>query len=183
MIRTITTRLLLAAALVVTIPTAATAQVPAAPEGTQWYLTGYDTGGAELTDVPWDLGATLTLDGGRATGYAGCNWFEASYEIDGDAIDFGEPGTNAVFCPDRLLKVETAYLEALPKAVRVSADVDGPSNALYLFDADDEYLLRFTASDSALLVRQVRELTAELEAQQQTIKNLRSRIKELEQGS
>ena len=183
MFRTVATRLLLATALVVTIPTAATAQDEASTiEGRQWYLVGYDAGGAELTEVPWDLGATLLLDEGQAYGYAGCNGFDARYELDGDALSFGDPGTTDVGCPDRLLAVETAYMAALPKVARVAGDSSANSRDLILFDADDEHLLRFTSSDSALLWRQVRELTEQVEAQQKTIRNLRARIKELEQG-
>lgn len=184
MSRNVSTRLLLAAALVVTTATATVAQEEQpTPEGTQWYLTAYDAGGPELTDVPWDLGATLMLDDGQAYGYAGCNGFDARYELDGDALSFGAPGTTDVGCPDRMLDVETAYMAALPKVARWAGDSSASSSNLILFDADDEHLLQFTASDTALLFDQVRGLSVQLEAQQQVIEKLRSRIKELEQAN
>ena len=139
MLRTVVSRALLAAALVITVPGAAAAQAEGpTPEGTEWYLTAYDAGGIELTEVPWDLGATLTLDAGQAYGSTGCNAFNASYELDGKALTFGgEPGTTDVGCPDAELEIEAAYMAAFPKVVRWAIDTGVTSDrGLILFDAD-----------------------------------------------
>jgi heat shock protein HslJ len=185
MIRTVALRALLAAALVVSIPTAATAQEDGPTlEGTEWHLVAYDAGGPELAALPWDVTATLSLDAGQAFGSTGCNGFGASYELDDKALSFGQPGHTDVGCADKTMEIEAAYMAALPKVVRWAINTGATSDAgLILFDADDEHLLRFSSSDMGLFVGQIRELTDQLAAQQEVIKNLRARIKELERAN
>ena len=184
MSRIISTRLLLAVALVIAFPAVATAQQEVdLPEGVEWHLVAYDAGGPELTDVPWDVVATLTLDAGQAYGSAGCNGFGADYQLDGKTLSVGEPMRTFVGCPDARMAVEESYIAALPKVTRWAIDtgVTGDRD-LILFDADDEHLLRFSSSGMGLLVGQIRALTEQVDAQQQVIRNLRARIKELEAG-
>jgi heat shock protein HslJ len=185
MIRTTATRVLLATALVITFPIATTAQDEVAtPEGTEWYLVAYDAGGPELTPVPWDVVATLTLDAGQAVGSTGCNGYFGTYQMDGERLTFSPS-----FLTDRGCiyetrgEVQAAYMAALPRVARWAIDTGTTDErALILFDADDEHLLRFSSSATARLVGQIREMTDQLEAQQQVIEDLRARIKELEQG-
>jgi hypothetical protein len=183
MVRTVRLRALLAVALVIAIPGVSSAQDEGpSPVGTEWYLTAYDAGERELTPVPWDLVATLDL-GDFALGSDGCNPFNASYSLDGEALTIGDPGHGDKACDEQTTAVEAAYLAALPKVARWTIDTGATSDqSLILFDADDRQLLQFSSSDIDGLFRQVRELTAQLQAQRQVIKNLRARIRELEQG-
>jgi heat shock protein HslJ len=184
-IRSVALRVLLAAALVISIPAATTAQEDRpTPEGTQWHLVAYDAGVPELTRVPWDIAATLTLEAGRAFGWAGCNGFGATYGLVRKAIMFRELGQTDMGCLDEAWsEVEDAYMALLPRAIRWATD-SGPTGDrdLILFDADDEQLLRFSSSGMGLLVGQIRELTDRLEAQEKMIDDLRARIAELEPG-
>jgi heat shock protein HslJ len=184
MTRIVVSGVLLAAALVITVPTAAAAQAEGlTPEGTEWHLVSHEYGGLEHTDVPWDLDATLNLDAGQAFGSTGCNGFSASYELDGETLTFGQPGHTDVGCSEARLDIEAGYMNALPQVVRWAIDSGSTGGAdLILFNADGGHLLRFTSSDTALLVGQVRALTDQVRAQQQVIERLRARIKKLEQG-
>lgn len=131
MSRTIATRVLLAAALVFTVPVATTAQDEVAtPEGTEWHLVAYDAGGPELTPVPWDLAATLTLDDGQAVGSTGCNRYFGSYEIDGERLTFSRGFHTDRGCFDEKQgEVQAAYLAALPPVARWVIDTGPRTNA------------------------------------------------------
>jgi heat shock protein HslJ len=184
MIRTVAFRALLAAALVITIPGAATAQAEGPTlEGTEWHLVAYDAGGPELTPMPWDVVATLSFRKRQATGSTGCNGFGARYELDGEQMTISPRFLNQRACPAPKGEVEAAYWAALPKVARWD---DGPrltdDRQLILFDADDEQILRFSPSRDALLVDQIQALTDQLAAQQQEIAAMQARIEELEQG-
>jgi heat shock protein HslJ len=175
MFRIVMLRALLAAALAITIPASTTAQDEATPDGTEWYLVAYDAGGPDLTAVPWDVFATLTLDDGQAVGSTGCNGFAATYAIDGEQLTFSPRFQTQRACPGAKMEVEASYMAALPQTARWDA---GPSRTrdreLILFDADDEPLLRFSPYDTVLLVRQVQELTAELEMLRTELEALRA---------
>ena len=130
----------------------------------------YNAGGPELTDIPWDVVATLTLDAGQAYGTASCNGFGAGYQLDGKTLSVGEPMRTFVGCPDARMAVEESYIAALPQVTRWAIDtgVTGDRD-LILFDADDEHLLRFSSSGMGLLVGQIRALTEQVDAQQQVV--------------
>lgn len=102
------------------------ASEPAAPVasalGVEWRLVS-------LASAPVGLGANgqpLTLllaeEGGRASGYAGCNQFSASYALAGSALKFGPLAMTRMACADGTV-LETQYTQALEGAtgLRVTA--------------------------------------------------------------
>ena len=58
------------------------------------------------------------LRGGRLTGSAGCNTYNATFTIDGGAIEITPPATTRKICPEPegVMEQETAYLAALASA-------------------------------------------------------------------
>jgi heat shock protein HslJ len=186
MFRTVMVRALLAAALVVTIPGVSSGDEASTLEGTEWYLTSYDIGGLEPTEVPWDLGTALRLDDGMAHGYGGCQSIAGEYTLDGESLTFTRVGeTTDIGCPEQPMEIEAAILALLPRTVRWTVDtppVPGDRH-LILLDADGRHLLRFSSSSTENLGRQVRDLTALVAAQQKEIRALRARIRELERSA
>jgi copper homeostasis protein (lipoprotein) len=78
----------------------------------------------------------------RITGTGGCNSFSGSYEIEGDAIDFGALATTMMACPDGE-DVDLALVAALEKA----ATFQKTPHHLELFDTDGQSLARFEARE------------------------------------
>ena len=107
-------------------------------EGIQWYLT--EVGGSPVSPMAGDRQPHMLLDPEekQATGFAGCNHFFGSYELDGSLLTFGPMGTTRMACPDLETGLETSVLEALA-TVRQWEPADGE---LLLLDAD-EVLARF----------------------------------------
>ena len=155
MIRSTIARLALAAALAISLPAATAAQMEdPSPEGVVWHLAGYAVAG-ELGIVPWHVDPTLLLDGGRASGSSGCNRFDGTYTLEGDALSFDEAFVmTRMACGDEAGVVEDAYMATLPRTARWSIEDD----VLSFFDEAGERLLDFeravvslTPSDVAAL--------------------------------
>lgn len=164
----------MAAALVATIPAAATAQdeAPTTPEGIDWALTAYfDDGTAEMVSLPFGLEATLRLQDGIASGSGGCNQFSGTYEIDGTSLSFGEEMTvTLALCEDGAQMVEDAYLAALGK-------VDGwtiAAGALELSDGLGDVILTFEVPHILWTTSQMTGLMTTLNGLQIEIATLRS---------
>ncbi len=187
--RTNTMRALLGAALVLTIvPWTAAAQVGATtPEGRDWHLVSYVVDGGHH-QVPAGVDATLWLEAGRVIGSSGCNSLAGAYEIDGEALTFSGVGLDTeVGCSDAGKKVEAGYLAALPTTASWAMDIDtGPGpmtvHGLVLRDAAGETILAFEEPSLSQTYADVQRLIALVDTQQQEIKALRARIKELEQA-
>ena len=99
-------------------PTATPAPVPDPLSGTRWNVINYNNGSAVVTLLP---GTSLTLDfgaDGRATGSSGCNTYQASFSLNGNAISIGQPAATALFCADPagVMDQEQAFLAALQAA-------------------------------------------------------------------
>jgi heat shock protein HslJ len=82
-------------------------------EGVHWYLT--EVTGAPVSPMADDKQPHILLDPAlkRATGYAGCNNFFGSYELDGALLTFGPIGQTRMACPDLETGLETNVFEAL----------------------------------------------------------------------
>lgn len=62
---------------------------------------------------------SLTFDGqGRAFGNAGCNHWFASYQLDGDTLSFGQPGSTRRMCAPALMEQEQRFFQALGEVQR-----------------------------------------------------------------
>lgn len=110
---------------------------PAPPgefEGVPWIVT------AGLSAPSWEQFApSATFSNGKVSGSAGCNQFNASYEVDGDKLELGDISSSLMACPPLADPVEREYLEALRA-------VDGwrmENGELVLVDEDGNDLLRF----------------------------------------
>jgi heat shock protein HslJ len=195
MFRSLLVRVLLGAALVLTIPAAGAAQADTAtPEGTEWHLVQY-TDGDRLTAGPWWVDATLMLDGGTASGSTGCNGFSGTYEVSGDSLQFGAAfAITEMACPEPQMSVESSYMAVLPQTASWAIDT-GPTTddqLLHLRDADGRDTLVFalpamglTEADVFALSRQLAEQDARIERLTERLDSvrigtLRDRIKTLE---
>jgi putative lipoprotein len=101
----------------------ATVTTPSVPIADRdWELV--ELGG--VTDLRGSSGrsATLRLDSAtsRATGFAGCNRFNASFRIAGDSLTIEDAVSTKMAC-DRGMELESRFLAALPE-VRTYALVD-----------------------------------------------------------
>ena len=190
MIRSVSTRLSLAAVLLLALPATAAAQEP--PESTDWHRA-QDADGGDLVSVPWFVEATLRLESGDATGSGGCNGFTGSYELEGESLRVVELGSTVMGCSDPMLGVEDGYLAALPDVASWTVADVGDGRTMHLRDAAGNDLLIFETPALGLTRSAVRGLAAELDElrsqvdrHEERIDNirigtLRERIKTLEQ--
>ena len=103
-------------------------------KGTEWTLV---SGVA----APPDAVPIVKFDGGLATGFAGCNYYEGDYALDGDSIEIGGIASSAMACPRPEMETEETYLS-------VYAEVDGWSieDSELVLSADGDEVLRYAAA-------------------------------------
>lgn len=71
--------------------------------------------------------AVVTADfsaDGRLTGNAGCNTYGADFAVDGDELTVLGVVSTTMACEPRIMRMERAYLERLPKATSFTVDGD-----------------------------------------------------------
>ena len=85
-------------------------------EGVHWYLT--EVAGAPVSPAADDKQPHILLDPAQkqATGFAGCNNFFGSYELDGSSLTFGPMGATRMACPDLETGLEASVFNALESA-------------------------------------------------------------------
>lgn len=103
-------------------------------EGSAWSL-------ASGVEAPADSTPTLTLEGGNASGFGGCNTFRGSYELDGDSISIGPLAATLMACEEPKMAAEGAYLPALE-----AADAWAVEDGELVLSTGGEETLRFSAS-------------------------------------
>jgi heat shock protein HslJ len=108
-------------------------------EGLQWHLT--EVAGSPLSPMTDGKQPHILLDPARnqATGFAGCNHFFGSYELDGFLLTFGPMGATRMACPDLEMGLEASVFEALESTRKWEIE----SGDLLLFDTH-EFLARFS---------------------------------------
>jgi heat shock protein HslJ len=108
-------------------------------EGIQWFLT--EVGGSPVSPMADDKQPHMLLDPEekQATGFAGCNNFFGSYELDGSSLTFGPMGATRMACPDLETGLETSVFKALESTRKWKIE----GGDLLLLDADD-VLARFS---------------------------------------
>ena len=93
-----------------------------------------------LSSPSWeDFAPSATFADGRVSGSAGCNTYNASYEVDGESLQLGDIASSLMACPPLADPIENEYLGKL-RAVdgwRIERD------ELVLVDGDGNELLRF----------------------------------------
>lgn len=178
---------LLAAALVATLPAAAIAQDGSPlPEGPTWHLTAYADD--DFASVPFAVSATLRLEDGAATGSSGCNTFNGSYMVEGDRLAFDEQfELTRAACPDEIAsRVENGYLAALPQVATWAME----GEQLVLSAADgarllvfEEPVLSLTRSALAQIAGIISDQGAELAEQQAGLDRVNERIDNIRIGT
>ena len=118
---------------------------PLTLEDTHWQASGINNGkGGVVSSANTPL-ATARFREGKVSGNAGCNSFNASYEIKGDQITMGPGMTTRKHCaePDGIMGQEQEYLQALSR-VRVYELTD---TGLKLRDEKGALQVDFVAGD------------------------------------
>jgi heat shock protein HslJ len=90
---------------------------PDALEGVEWVLERWDRG----EPAPAEPVVTVRVDGGRASGNAGCNQYSgtlAQFDVPGN-MRFGTFALTRMMCPGDAMQVEARYLAALGETVKV----------------------------------------------------------------
>ena len=122
------------------------AVTPLTLEDTQWQAAGINNGrGGVASSATTEL-ATARFQDGKVSGHAGCNSFNASYEITGDQITIGPAMTTRMHCaePDGIMDQEQEYLQALSR-VRV---VELTDTGLKLRDEKGSLQVNFVVGNS-----------------------------------
>jgi heat shock protein HslJ len=92
-----------------------------------WTVSGYNNG--QQAVVSPIAGTTLTAtfgEDGALSGSSGCNTFNGTYTLDGDAIAIGPLATTMMACPDEIMAQEQAFLTALTSSAKVSVEAGRP---------------------------------------------------------
>ncbi len=82
-------------------------------------------------------------DGGKLSGYGGCNRFFGQYTISGNKIRIGPVGSTRMACPKPVMDMETALFAALETAKMFLRS----KTNLVLLDADREEQARLIQTD------------------------------------
>ncbi len=108
-------------------PTATTAPAVDPLLGTSWEVITYNNGQEAVVSVI--AGSLVTIDfeaDGVVAGNAGCNTYQASYEVNGSNITIGRPIVTNLFCGDPVgvMDQESAFLAALQSAATFDVRAD-----------------------------------------------------------
>ena len=87
---------------------------PSDIENVTWVLESYRESG-NLRVFPCSA-INATFEGGRISGYAGCNWYGGDYELKGNNLSITELINTEVWCGEQINKLEQEYLTALRDA-------------------------------------------------------------------
>ncbi len=121
---------------------------PAALIGTTWVLNYYHNGEEALVSSLAATQITLTFGAdGRLSGSAGCNTYEATYQVQGTNLTIAALTTTDKACaePAGIMEQETAYLQALTRAAVYTIIGD----ELTLFDIEGTRVAGFNAGETA----------------------------------
>lgn len=124
---------------------------PASLIGSPWLLTAISTGQDGIASVLAGTEVTaMFADGGNMSGSAGCNNYQASYQLEGDRITIGPAAATMMMCPgpEGIMEQESAYLSALESVANyhiVGANLE-------LADVEGKTLLTYTLLEPLPLV-------------------------------
>ncbi|MFZ4539019.1 META domain-containing protein [Propionivibrio sp.] len=96
---------------------ATSAPVPIAFEGPTWQLAapGAQSAGVDASEK---RSVTALFEGGRVSGFSGCNRFMGSYTLDRDSVLIGPLAGTMMACPEPQMAIEKAFLGALTGTLR-----------------------------------------------------------------
>ena len=114
--------------------------------GPTWLMTAYNNGkqavvsGVDGSEVTAVFGAD-----GQLSGSAGCNRYNAPYEVDGAKITIGAPATTRMMCPQPIMDQEAQYLAA----IQLAATYNVQGTRLDLRSAEDALQATYTQQPAA----------------------------------
>ena len=92
---------------------------PVSLEGSSWQVIGNNNGKQAVVSVIIATEITANFgEDGTLSGSAGCNNYNATYEVDGDNISIGPAAATRMFCPEPkgIMEQEVQYLTGLETA-------------------------------------------------------------------
>jgi heat shock protein HslJ len=92
---------------------------PANPLEGDWNVTGYNNGKHAVTTPMTGTTLTATFTADSVSGSSGCNTYNGSYTLDGDALTIGPLATTRMACEPAIMDQETAFLAALAASTKV----------------------------------------------------------------
>jgi heat shock protein HslJ len=118
---------------------------PLSLEGTLWVMTNYNNGQGGVVSALPDVVVTAQFAEGQVSGSAGCNSYNAGYEVDESNLTIEQAIATRAFCgePEGIMEQENAYLAALPQTASFTIQGD----RLDLFDAEGARLATFQAAE------------------------------------
>ena len=102
--------------------------------GTSWNVHSYNNGRGGVTTLIIDTELNVNFEDTAVAGLAGCNNYNGSYQVEGQAISIGPLATTRKFCsdPEGVMEQENEFLAALQGAVRF--EVQGDQMDMYFED-------------------------------------------------
>ena len=100
---------------------------PVSLEGSSWQVIGYNNGKQAVVSVITGTEITANFgEEGTLSGSAGCNNYNATYEVDRDNISIGPAAATRMFCPEPegIMEQEVQYLAALETAATYIIEID-----------------------------------------------------------
>jgi heat shock protein HslJ len=99
---------------------------PAALEGTEWAVTGFNNGKGGVVSVLAGTELSAVFSDGGYGGSSGCNTFRGEYEIEGDTLRLGPAAGTRKMCarPDGIMEQEDQFLAALATVATYRIDGD-----------------------------------------------------------
>ena len=127
-------------------------KTPVAPtatfEGTTWRLIAYADSSGQLSMALPDVETTAVFDGGRVGGNAGCNNYNGTYTVDGQALTIQLGPTTMMACPEPTMAQEQAFFTNLAAAASYVLVGD----QLHILNANGDVILAFQPLVSTPLV-------------------------------
>ncbi len=95
-------------------------------EDTPWTVISYNNGRGGVVSVIIGTELTMRFVDGTVNGSAGCNDYNAAYELEGDHITVGPAATTRKMCaePEGIMEQETEFLTALQSVAVFALDGD-----------------------------------------------------------
>ena len=115
-------------------------------DGTSWALTSYQDDAGDTVNILPRSTTTAHFQADTVTGVAGCNNYNASYQVNGNKLTFGPAATTRKMCgsPPGIMQQENAFLKALDSTAsyRLKSSslemIDGRGNTLLVFKKASE---------------------------------------------
>lgn len=93
-------------------------------DGTSWTLLGFRDG--DLFDaVPDGIDISVSFDGDRLNGSAGCNNYMGTFSADGDALTLGALASTRMMCPPEIMEQEDRFLALMSSVETAAITFDG----------------------------------------------------------